>query len=109
MTKTQKKKTIAIIKTDATARVYYCTNQGQTCVIGALLKKAGWSHKLLRSLKSMAISNSFREMVRARETLLSVYGIPLPLAETLQFINDSHRLLSERRKLLMRAVKNVKS
>jgi len=104
MTRAQKKKALAVIRSDATACTIYCNKKGQTCVIGGLLRKAGWSDKMLRALRSLSIDFEVGEILLAKKTLLRVYGIGDKLACGLQMINDCTNNLSRRRKALTRAI-----
>ena len=97
--KLNKKKIAKVIKGDATLEQAYSDGKGNYCVIGGLLHAAGCNvEKEFAHYNTYNVANIPLAWLRV---LTDTYGLTMQQAAQLQFVNDEHRVTTERRKALL--------
>jgi hypothetical protein len=103
MQRKTKREIAKIIKGDATLKGCYSDGMGGYCVIGGLLKAAGYPMRDLID-SGRAIANLPEEV---HDLLLKTYGLSLDHCRRLQAINDYHFKTVPRRQALLAALEEM--
>lgn len=102
----QREKVIAAIKADAEIRYEYFNDEGQCCVIGGLIKAAGYELTLV-SAGVFPIQRLVNELPKVCQFLNDSYGLSRDDLSVLQTINDINNLRAERQEALIEYVMSI--
>jgi hypothetical protein len=98
------KKIVAVVRKDATTRFIYKKPNGTTCAIGGLAEAAGIP---LPPKDSFEVSILSSQVTSFADALSNHYGLSLDQLDSIQDINDQHRLTTSRRKAIIDYVESL--
>lgn len=98
----QKKQVLKILANDCQIANHYITSQG-TCAIGALALKAGVPKRFLRRFNNKGIGS----LAAVLDKIWSKFGLTSYELRKIQDENDFHDFVQERRKAVVKLVKQM--